>query len=726
MTSASRVLPEPRRVLFRVKALADPRVRLFLTSATLLFVELLLIRWIPANVRYVGFFSNFLLMASFLGIGVGILLGRKGWRLPFSPFTWLLFVVVAIVFSAQLNVQINSQDELFFGLAENTAADVNFIVLPLVVALVAAVMAALALPLGPLFRAMRPLHAYAIDIVGSMVGILGFTALSAAGTNPVVWFIVVAILVLLIALGGGMTAWSIVGGLAMVGVIYAVAIQAGSGDIWSPYYRITTYRLSDGVLNVNVNGIPHQALHPLVDPTHRDGSPAPKEPFYDQVYEWFPGRTFDDVLIVGAGSGTDVAVALDRGASHVDAVEIDPAIQQIGVDEHPDRPYDDPRVTRIVNDGRAHLRTTDQQYDLVVFALPDSLTLVSTAANIRLESFLFTEEAFASVRDHLKPGGIFVLYNYYREPWLVAKLERMLADAFGAPPLVRTYSNVQAALAAGPGVAAVGGVPPGDGVSEVPDPGAPKPRPATDDWPFLYLRTGFVAPYYLVALAIILGFALVAVLGAARATGTSIRRFSPHFFVLGMAFLLLETRSLVSFSLLFGTTWIVNALAFFAILASVLVAILINARFPIRHPSVFYVGLFVALGVAFLLPPEQLLIDPPWLRYVIAAALAFTPVFFANLVFSHSFRDTATADMAFASNLLGAMVGGALEYLALLTGYRALLPLVAVLYLLAWLFATRWRRLADRDLETAAPGSESDGDGGRGATEPRPALEGTA
>ncbi len=379
-------------------------------------------------------------------------------------------------------------------------------------------------------------------------------------------------------------------------------------------------------------------------------------------------------------------------------------------------------MTRIVNDGRAFLRNTDKQYDLVVFALPDSLTLVSTAANIRLESFLFTEEAFASVRDHLKPGGVFVLYNYYREPWLVAKLQRMLTDAFGSPPLVRTYSNVQAALAAGPGVTAVGGVPPGGTVSEVPDPGQPEPRPATDDWPFLYLRTGFIAPYYLVALAIILGFALVAVLGAARVTGTPIRRFSPHFFVLGTAFLLLETRSLVSFSLLFGTTWIVNALAFFAILASVLVAILINARFPIRHPNVFYVGLFVALGVAFLLPPEQLLIDPPWLRYVVAAALAFTPVFFANLVFSHSFRDTTTADMAFASNLLGAMVGGALEYLALLTGYRALLPLVAVLYLMAWLFATRWRRLADRDLEAGA--AEQAGIDGAGTTEPGTVLEG--
>ena len=154
----------------------------------------------------------------------------------------------------------------------------------------------------------------------------------------------------------------------------------------------------------------------------------------------------------------------------------------------------------------------------------------------------------------------------------------------------------------------------------------------------------------------------------------------------------------MSFSLLFGTTWLVNALAFFAILLSVLLAIFINWKFPIRRPWLFYAGLFISLGIAYLLPPESLLIDPPWLRYALAAVLAFAPVFFANLVFSYSFRDTKTADMAFASNLLGAMVGGALEYLALVTGYQALLLLVALMYALAYLFATRFRFFADRDL----------------------------
>jgi hypothetical protein len=84
---------------------------------------------------------------------------------------------------------------------------------------------------------------------------------------------------------------------------------------------------------------------------------------------------------------------------------------------------------------------------------------------------------------------------------------------------------------------------------------------------------------------------------------------------------------------------------------------------------------------------------------VIASILAFAPIFFANLVFTYSFRDTRTADMSFASNLLGAMVGGALEYVSLLTGYRTLLLLAAVLYAFALVLATKVRFLADRELE---------------------------
>jgi hypothetical protein len=166
----------------------------------------------------------------------------------------------------------------------------------------------------------------------------------------------------------------------------------------------------------------------------------------------------------------------------------------------------------------------------------------------------------------------------------------------------------------------------------------------------------------------------------------------------------LETKSIATFSLLFGTTWVVNSLVFFAVLASVLAAILVNQRIRFRDPRLLYAGLFGSLALAILLPPDSLLVDPPWVRYVIASMLAFAPIFFANLVFSYSFRDTKTAYMAFASNLLGAVVGGAVEYVALVSGYAWLLMIVAVLYVAAWALAGRFRFLADRDLSLS--GSE--------------------
>ena len=661
-------------------------IRLFLTAMSILFVELLLIRWIPANVIYVGFFRNFLLMASFLGIGLGILWGRDPRRIRVSPFGPLLLALVVLVTQVQIVIHLDSPDEIF-ALGASHGADTNFIILSILVILTTVIMAGLAVPLGPLLNSMPPLRAYSLDILGSMAGIALFTVLSAAWTSPVVWFLVLALIAAGLGLANGPSRASVITAGSMVGVIVVAALSAAPDQIWSPYYKIDEYD-DAGTRSVSVNGIPHQTLR------RADG---PLRPYYEQVYRWFPGRTYDSVLIIGAGSGTDVAVALKHGAGHVDAVEIDPAIQAIGVRDHPDRPYDDPRVTRIVEDGRAFLRRTTETYDLVVFALPDSLTLVSTSANLRLESFLFTVEAFDDVRDHLTSDGVFVLYNYYREAWLPQKIGGMLERAFGTPPIIHSHGQGDATLAAGPLVAALqGGPPPGETI----DPGStiPAPGPATDDWPFLYLREPSIAGYYVAALATIIALALVLIARASHRSGTTIRQFSPHFFVLGVAFLLLETRSLAVFSLLFGTTWFVNALVFFAILASVLLAIGINQRFRFRSPLGLYLGLFGSIAIAIALSPSALLIEPPALRYVVAGTLAFAPVLFANLVFSYSFRDTHAADMAFASNLLGAVVGGAVEYIALITGYGFLLVVVAGLYLAAWLLATRFRFLADVDL----------------------------
>jgi hypothetical protein len=661
-----------------------PRVRLFLTSAAILFVELLLIRWIPANVVFVGFFRNFLLMASFLGIGVGILWGRDPRRVAISPFGPLLLALVLLVTQVQVN---------FYALS----GGFDYLVLPILVVLASVIMAGLAVPLGSLLTSMPPLHAYAIDIIGSMSGIAAFTLLSATGTPPLAWFLVVGLLASMMGLAQGLTRQSTITALSLAGAFVVVAGSGPANQTWSPYYRIDQYDSNQGISAINVNGIPHQAMWPV---------DRIQDPFYEQVYRWFPDRRFERVLVIGAGTGTDVALALARGAGHVDAVEIDPVIQAIGMRDHPSHPYDDPRVTRVVDDGRAFLRRSPDRYDMIVFALPDSLTLISTSANVRLESFLFTTEAFEEVQDHLTGTGVFVLYNYYFQEWIPQKIAGMLASVFPGEPIVRLYGGAAATLAAGPAISALNGAPPpGDTVDPM-DPGA-SPLPATDDWPFLYMQERTVSPHYLAALAIIIAFAVLLVWRAAYRSGTSVRRFSPHFFVLGAAFLLLETRSLVTFSLLFGSTWVINSLVFLAVLASVLAAIVVQARYTFRSPRLLYFGLFGSLALA-LLPSATLLIEPAWLRYVLSAGLAFAPVFFANLVFAYSFRDTRTADMAFASNLLGAVVGGAIEYVALITGYGFLLVIVAMLYAGAWLLATRFRFLADRDL-VHGPTSVPDG-----------------
>lgn len=668
--------------------------RIFLTSATLLFAELLLIRWIPANVVYVGFFNNLILIASFLGIGVGILLGRGERRLRWPLPNLLLFSLAALVYLGQVNSTVTSDRALFLGSAERVEIGVNVLALGAYFTLTAALMAALALPLGPLLRALPPLRAYAIDIAGSLAGITVFAALSAFATPPFAWFVILGALLLYLRGRRPITLRSTLGGVAMAAVVGLAFVSYARGDAYSPYYRINTRADDTGTEQVSVNGIGHQAMAAV--------SSAGKAPFYEQVYRWFPDRRFERALIIGAGTGTDVAVALGHGVKSVDAVEIDPALLQLGIDRHPDRPYDSPLVQRHINDGRAFLRSTEDRYDLIVLALTDSLTLVTATANLRLESFLFTEEAFASARDHLAPGGVFILYNYYREDWVIARYARTLRDTFGAAPLIQTFPQgggrgaVLAAGAPATQLATAGG---GDGGNI--DLSA-APLPARDDWPFPYLERPQISSQYLIVLGLVLLFAAAAVMAAMRLGGGG-GAFSPHFFSLGAAFLLLETRSLVTFSLLFGTTWYVNALVFAGILASVLLAIAVNARVRFARARRLYVALAATLAVAYLVPSQALLFEPAWLRYLAASAIAFAPVFAANLLFAYSFRDAARADTAFASNLIGATLGGALEYTALVTGYQQLLLLVALLYLAALLFATRFRILADAGLTARAP-----------------------
>jgi hypothetical protein len=645
-------------------------LRLVLLSALMLFVELALIRWTGSNVVFLSFFSNFVLLGSFLGIGIGFLRGKARINLfPFAPVALTALVGLVLIFPVQIDRQ--GSDLIFFGGFEMTGLPV-WISLPAIFLLVATVMEMIAEGVARTFVEFEPLEAYRWDITGSILGIVAFSALSFTWAPPVAWGAVAAVLfaILIRPRIRPVQVVALAGLLIMLGQESMVPFWS-----WSPYYKVQAVsppEYPDATV-IHVNGIPHQQATSVAFREERGG-------VYFVPYERINVEPLDDVLIVGAGSGSDVAIALSRGAGHVDAVEIDPRIQQIGAERHVDRPYQDPRVDVHIDDARAFLERTDARYDLILFALPDSLTLVSGQSSLRLESYLFTVQAMESARAHLKPGGAFSMYNYYREDWLIDRLAGTLARVYGHPPCLDSLREVGrlAVLTIAPDPSSV------SCASEwQPVDAAAAGSPATDDYPFLYLRERGIPVIYLVTLGLILLVSLVAV----RTVSGPFRPMRGYLdlFFMGVAFLLLETKSVVQFALLFGTTWFVNALVFTAVLVSVLAAIEVARRWRPSRPAWLYVALLAAVGVAWLVPVEFLLSLEMAPRFVLAGVVWFTPIFIANLVFAERFRNVEASNVAFGANLLGAMVGGVLEYVALITGYQALLLLVALLYGAAFL-----------------------------------------
>jgi hypothetical protein len=670
---------------------------LFLSSFLVLFLETALIRWLPAYIRLLAYFSNFILLASFLGIGVGCLLADRRRNL----FVWFPLLQLALILAVdrlRLEVALPSAAAIYFssGTTDAVVPVESTLLLPLLFVAVAALFTAVAHRMGRELTGRPPLRAYVINLLGSLTGVAAFALVSWLELPPLAWFgVACAAAAPLLWQGKKLVAAA---NLALLAGALLLVFRMQGGSLWSPYYRITLFQDGPDTV-VEVNHIFHQSMAPV----------AHKEYFYQWPYTVF-GDAFDEVLILGAGTGTDVAAALQHGAKHVDAVEIDPVILRLGAERHPDHPYSDPRVTTINDDARHFLRTTTKKYDLVVFALIDSLTVQSSFSGVRLESYMFTKESFEAVRDHLSPRGVLALYNYFREKWLVDRLANTVADVFGREPLGHVHQDraYLAVMLAGPRLAELAAPPPlpadvtAYGQSHAPSPARALTRdasiiPATDNWPFLYMREPGLPRHYLGALALVLTLSLLAVWGVLRGqTRTSgltpllpPTRWSWHFFFLGAGFMLLETKSIVQFALLWGSTWSSASLAIASVLVMALASAVVVSRVTVRQPLAMAAALLALIALNYALPVGRVTFESRALESLFYGALVFSPVFVAGLLFSSSFERSSSAAADFGANLLGAIVGGVGEYLSLLAGYRFLLVLVAICYLIA--IATRRR-----------------------------------
>jgi hypothetical protein len=640
--------------------------RLVFASFLMLFVELALIRWVTANNVYVTKATNFVLLASFLGIGIGFLNARaRRDYLRWTPVALLLLVGFVLAFPVIL--QSLSGPHPYQGL-NGSAALPQPVSLSAVFLLTVAVMAGLGQGTARLFVQFRPLSAYRFDILGSLAGIAVFTGLSFLNQPPGTWGCIAAA-GLLIMVAPRIRWWQI---LAVAGVATLLLLESViPAQEWSPYNKLSFHQSGGATpaLYVSANNIPYQAARSLAV-MHE------QKAFYFYPYRHVSRASLGNVLIIGSGTGNDAAVALSEGARHVDAVEIDPLLVRLG-HSHPNHPYSSPRLTAHIDDGRAYLQDTSKRYNLILFALPDSLTALAGQSGIRLESFLLTEQSIAAVRAHLAPGGTFAMYNYYA-PFLEARYATTIKDVFHRSPCTEVGPPLGGRSLAVLTVRAQGAVPNcasfwhGKAVA-----------PATDDHPFPYIGSNTIPKAYLWMLAAI----LVASLLLVRVGGGSFSRMRSYVDLafMGAAFMLLETKNIVQFALLFGTTWLVNSLVFAGVLVAVYLAVETARWLRLPPPWLLYCALIASLVLTWAVPQESLVGLPIVARFAAGCALAFAPIYLANLIFAQRFSGVETAGAAFAANLLGAIVGGTLEYVALITGYRFLLIVVGVLYALAFL-----------------------------------------
>lgn len=676
--------------------------KLFLASFLSLFIELALIRWIPGTVHIVGFFTNLVLIASFLGLGIGM--ARPT---PARSSVWRFLFRLAVVVAALAVVHIVDPEVTLpqggdYGLNE-AVLDVGIsIPLPLVLVAVFALVAWATIPLGQLVAlhldGMERIRAYSINIAGSLAGVGAFSLLAWRSLPPEVWFGLALVLMLVLDRQRVYAIPIVVVAVALLALHVNDSDRFRNDVRWSPYYKVVTKPvspsgdLSDGFVT-DVNG---QFLLSGLD--LRSEAPALDEDiemlksYYALPFQMRPPG---NVLVLGAGAGNDVAAALRNGAQHVTAVEIDPLVQELGVRYHPERPFDSPRVTPVLDDARAFLNGTDEHFDVIIFATLDAHGLLSGAANVRLDSFVYTVESLRSARDHLSENGVLVLsFGPFRED-IQLRQYSMVRSVFGRDPIYLIHRNGHRTLITG----AIDGLeldplPPEwrrITSQEVARDLARYPwaaRPATDDWPHLYIRDKRVPTEYVGVLAGILLLSVILVWRTFRGT----RRVDGQFFFLGAGFLLMETKSVTQYALLVGSTWQTNSLVFVVILATILAAnLFVLTRLKRPRVPLMYGLLVTALVMSYALPISMWGLAPGIGAYAAAAAYLGVPILLAAIVFAVAFRNARLGSEALASNLLGAILGGTLEYLSLALGIRALSLLAAAMYLAAFGFWLRGR-----------------------------------
>jgi hypothetical protein len=670
-----------------------------------LALELSIIRWQGTVFEFFAFYKNYGLLACFAGLGLGYALSRNREVIPLlltpalcaGQFALLIVLRNSPTGGAMFSV-VPFREQLSMGLRDATAKEVWTIHFLLAVVFLLTALAFLPVGqlCGRLMERRSQLSSYGWNLLGSLCGVVVIFVTSFLWTPPVVWFSVCFLGLLFFFTRRPAP---LLGGFAFV--IAALMILAWPvnplwNKVYSPYQLLEIGEGDNGLMQIRAAGQYYQRVHnfsPAAMSAKPDLLTLQTRNYYDLPYTLHPGK--NEVAIVGAGSGNDVAAALRSGAAHVDAVEIDPAILSAGLAYHPERPYSDWRVSPILDDARSFFRNGDNKYDIIVYGLLDSHTLLSQASSVRLDSFVYTVEGLREARARLKDDGVLSLSFCVLNQELGAKIFQMMRAAFdGKDPIsirapydgsILYIQSKNGDLRLPPAVFSDSKLM--DVSASFHDSNLKDISLSTDDWPFFYMPRRIYPLSYLLTFGILL--LLSALMYRDFLTEAPQVSYLPFLF-LGAGFMLVETKAITELGLTFGNTWLVIAIAIASIL---LMAFLGNGAVQllrIRSPYLSYLLLFFTLFLGWWVARNGGLPSTASGRVTTAILLA-SPLLFSGIVFSTLLGRGANISSAMSMNLIGAMCGGILEYNSMYFGFQMLYLLAIGLFAAALLSSLIFR-----------------------------------
>ena len=690
---------EPCSAWFEALPPARIPAAIVLASALGLFVELAMIRLHGAYFQVFALLKNVSLLSCFLGFGAGFALASlRSVLFPFFPLLLLsqiAFLRYAVSAFPLLRAGNPILEESMMGMQMQSSG--YWFAVAFFVALVFFWNALLFVPVGQLIgKLMQRIpgpRGYGYNLAGSILGVVAFALLSYFWLGGGVWIACAGLCALPFLLSSNKTLFA-----GIFCLITAIGLTEHSGElakqlIFSPYQSLEISYPPGKDPVVTANGLYFQKILNLGDAAVETSPELLRtRAYYELPYVLKPQAA--SALIMGSGTGNDVAAAVRRKIPDITAVEIDPVIAAAGQRLHPEQPYAAPEVNLVVTDARAFVRRDTKIYDLIVYGLLDSHTLISGRAGggIRLDSYVYTLNAFREARQRLSKDGLLTLSFVAISPEFGHKMYLMLEGAFDAPPrVIQTEYDAGITFIAGSSLSALDLSSSGfEEVTALYRDVKAQVDISTDDWPFLYMTRRAYPVSYLLLWGPLL-FACVLLLIPVKAAGPG--PFNWGSFFLGAAFMLLETKAFTEIALVCGSTFSVTSLVIVFVLLAAYAANRFVDRFSAPRPQISFGLLLLSLGASYLgtfLPAGIL---PGTLEIILRGTLLVVPIFFAGMCFSSELVHDGRVGGVFYANLLGAMAGGIIEYFSMLLGFRFLYLGAAMLYASAFAWAMHRKRV---------------------------------